>query len=35
MNLATIGDLRALPVEVLEALFGVNGRLLLRALPRA
>jgi DNA polymerase-4 len=28
MNLNTIGDLRALPVEVLEALFGVNGRLL-------
>ena len=28
MNLGTIGDLRALPVEVLEALFGVNGRLL-------
>jgi DNA polymerase-4 len=28
MNLDTIGDLRALPVEVLEALFGVNGRLL-------
>jgi DNA polymerase-4 len=28
MNLGTIGDLRALPVEVLEALFGANGRLL-------
>ena len=28
MNLTTIGDLRALPVEVLEALFGVHGRLL-------
>jgi DNA polymerase-4 len=28
MNLDTIGDLRALPVEVLEGLFGVNGRLL-------
>jgi DNA polymerase-4 len=28
MNLHTIGDLRALPVEVLEALFGANGRLL-------
>ncbi|MEK7824562.1 MAG: hypothetical protein AAB290_05945, partial [Candidatus Eisenbacteria bacterium] len=28
MNLGTIGDLRALPVEVLEALFGTNGRLL-------
>jgi DNA polymerase-4 len=26
MNLATIGDLRALPVDVLEALFGANGR---------
>ncbi|MEK7331471.1 MAG: DNA polymerase IV, partial [Candidatus Eisenbacteria bacterium] len=28
MNLGTIGDLRALSVEVLEALFGANGRLL-------
>jgi DNA polymerase IV len=28
MNLKTIGDLRALPVEVLSALFGVPGRLL-------
>jgi DNA polymerase-4 len=28
MNLNTIGDLRALPVEVLEALFGASGRLL-------
>lgn len=28
MNLKTIGDLRALPVEVLEALFGAPGRLL-------
>src|SRR5437867_1238795 len=28
MNLHTIGDLRQLPVEVLVALFGVNGRLL-------
>jgi len=28
MNLNTIGDLRALSVEVLESLFGVNGRLL-------
>jgi DNA polymerase-4 len=28
MNLNTIGDLRALPIEVLEALFGVHGRLL-------
>jgi DNA polymerase IV len=27
MNLQTIGDLRALSVEVLEALFGANGRL--------
>ena len=26
MNLRTIGDLRSLPVDVLEALFGVNGR---------
>src|SRR3989442_13155419 len=26
MNLKTIGDLRALPVEVLEALFGAPGR---------
>jgi nucleotidyltransferase/DNA polymerase involved in DNA repair len=28
MNLHTIGDLRALSVDVLESLFGVNGRLL-------
>jgi DNA polymerase-4 len=28
MNLNTIGDLRALSVEVLESLFGANGRLL-------
>ena len=28
MNFATIGDLRALPPHVLEALFGANGRLL-------
>jgi DNA polymerase IV len=28
MNLKTIGDLRALPVDVLTALFGVHGRLL-------
>jgi DNA polymerase-4 len=28
MNLRTIGDLRALPLEVLVALFGQNGRLL-------
>jgi hypothetical protein len=28
MNFATIGDLRALPPKVLEALFGANGRLL-------
>ena len=28
MNLPTIGDLRALPVEVLVTLFGQNGRLL-------
>jgi len=28
MNLQTIGDLRALSLEVLESLFGVNGRLL-------
>ena len=28
MNLNTIGDLRQLPVEVLAALFGANGRLL-------
>ena len=28
MNLRTIGDLRALPLEVLVALFGANGRLL-------
>jgi DNA polymerase-4 len=28
MNLKTIGDLRALPVEVLQALFGAPGRLL-------
>jgi DNA polymerase-4 len=28
MNLVTIGDLRALPVDVLAALFGVHGRLL-------
>src|SRR5262249_17940301 len=28
MNLKTIGDLRALPVEVLAALFGAPGRLL-------
>ncbi len=28
MNLATIGDLRRLPMEVLVALFGANGRLL-------
>jgi DNA polymerase-4 len=28
MNLRTIGDLRQLPVEVLVALFGANGRLL-------
>ena len=28
MNLDTIGGLRALPVEVLEALFGTSGRLL-------
>ncbi|MEO5618799.1 MAG: DNA polymerase IV [Candidatus Eisenbacteria bacterium] len=28
MNLVTIGSLRALPVETLEALFGVAGRLL-------
>jgi len=28
MNLNTIGDLRALPIDVLEALFGANGRLL-------
>jgi DNA polymerase-4 len=28
MNLVSIGDLRALPVEVLAALFGVHGRLL-------
>ncbi|HEY2955646.1 MAG TPA: DNA polymerase IV [Candidatus Eisenbacteria bacterium] len=27
MNLHTIGDLRALPVEVLESLFGASGRL--------
>src|SRR5206468_8463031 len=26
MNLRTIGDLRILPMDVLEALFGVNGR---------
>jgi nucleotidyltransferase/DNA polymerase involved in DNA repair len=28
MNLKTIGELRALPAEVLGALFGQNGRLL-------
>src|SRR5437773_3508772 len=28
MNLPTIGDLRALSVQVLESLFGVNGRML-------
>ncbi len=28
MNLRTIGDLRALPLPVLEALFGANGQLL-------
>jgi nucleotidyltransferase/DNA polymerase involved in DNA repair len=28
MNLRTIGDMRVLPIDVLEALFGANGRLL-------